>query len=165
MYLVNVDSKKEFQIQTKNDQIFVDDELSDLDFEKTGNNKYRVFSKNKVHTVEVLELHKADKKLLLKINGKITEVQLSTNLDLLLKKLGMDKGDDKNIKELKAPMPGLILQMNVTEGQEIKKGDSILILEAMKMENVIKAQGDATVKSILVKEKQSVEKNQVLVQF
>ncbi len=165
MYLVNIDSKKEFKIQTKSNQVFVDDKISNLDFLKTGNNKYRIFSKNKVYTVEVLELNKADKKLKLKINGKITEIQLRTNLDCLLKKLGMDKGAGKSIKELKAPMPGLILQMNITEGQEIKKGDPILILEAMKMENVIKARGDATVRSILVKEKQSVEKNQVLIRF
>ena len=165
MYLANVDSEKEFQIETKDGQVIVDGEITELDFQKVGQNKYKVFSPNKVHLVEIIEIQKEEKKVKMKINGKMTEIQLKTNLDLLLEKLGMDKTSDKGMKELKAPMPGLILQLNVTEGQEIKKGDSILILEAMKMENVIKAQGDATVKSILVKEKQTVEKNQVLVLF
>jgi biotin carboxyl carrier protein len=62
-------------------------------------------------------------------------------------------------------MPGLILSVAVAEGQEVKKGDPLLILEAMKMENVIKAPADATVKVIKVRKGDSVDKNQVLVLF
>ncbi len=165
MYLVKVDPGKEFQIQTKNNQVLIDNENVNLDFQRIGSNKYRVFSKNKVHLVEIIDLNKDDKVLKLKVNDKTAEVKLKTSMDLLLEKLGMDKGSAASMKDLKAPMPGLILQVSVSEGQEVKKGDPLLILEAMKMENVIKAQGDATIKSILVKEKQSVEKNQALMQF
>ncbi len=66
-------------------------------------------------------------------------------------------------KELKAPMPGLIVKIEVEEGQIVKMGEGILIMEAMKMENEIKSQYEGKVKKILVKEKQAVDKDQVLI--
>ncbi|MNS88855.1 Methylmalonyl-CoA carboxyltransferase 1.3S subunit [compost metagenome] len=62
-------------------------------------------------------------------------------------------------------MPGLILKVLVTEGQAIKKGEPVLILEAMKMENVFKAPGDAVVKAIRIEERQAVEKGEVLIEL
>jgi biotin carboxyl carrier protein len=69
------------------------------------------------------------------------------------------------LKENKAPMPGLILDLKVAPGDVVKKGDVVLILEAMKMENSIKSPGDGVVKEVKVSLKQSVEINQVLIQF
>jgi len=69
------------------------------------------------------------------------------------------------MKEIKAPMPGLILDIKVAPGDVVKKGDVLVILEAMKMENSIKSPGDGMVKIVRVGLKQSVEKNQVLIQF
>ena len=66
---------------------------------------------------------------------------------------------------LKAAMPGLVVKVEVEPGQRIKKGDGLLIVEAMKMENEIKAQSPGVVKEIKVKTGQPVEKNQVLVVF
>jgi biotin carboxyl carrier protein len=60
-------------------------------------------------------------------------------------------------------MPGLVLNVMVEEGQKIKKGDAILVLEAMKMENILKATSEGEVKKILVKKGDKIEKNQVLV--
>jgi len=68
-------------------------------------------------------------------------------------------------KELKAPMPGLIISIEVKSGQHVKKGDGLIVIEAMKMENEIKAPFDCTIKEIKIKERQAVEKNQVLVVF
>jgi len=70
-----------------------------------------------------------------------------------------------SLKEIKAPMPGLILDLKVAPGDQVQKGDVLLILEAMKMENSIKSPGDGVVKEVKVSLKQSVEKNQVLIQF
>ena len=67
--------------------------------------------------------------------------------------------------DIKAPMPGKVLSVVVTEGDEVKKGDAILILEAMKMENVLKAEGDCIIKKVLVNKEESVEKNQVLIEL
>jgi len=68
-------------------------------------------------------------------------------------------------KDLKAPMPGLVVSIEVKAGQIVKKGDGLIIIEAMKMENEIKAPFDCTIKEIKVQERQAVEKGQVLVVF
>jgi biotin carboxyl carrier protein len=79
--------------------------------------------------------------------------------------MGMNSSVSGILKEIKAPMPGLILDLKVAPGDLVKKGDVVLILEAMKMENSIKSPGDGIVKAVNVSLKQSVEKNQVLIQF
>jgi len=79
--------------------------------------------------------------------------------------MGISNLDSAQVNDMKAPMPGLILDILVTPGQEVKKGDQLLILEAMKMENVLKAPGDGTVSSIEVAKGDSVEKGQVLIKF
>ena len=77
----------------------------------------------------------------------------------------MDSKSSQKINDLYAPMPGLVVDILVKEGQSIKKGDTIIILEAMKMENSLKAMTDATVKKILVAIGAAVDKNAVLVQM
>jgi biotin carboxyl carrier protein len=71
----------------------------------------------------------------------------------------------KKISEIKSPMPGLVLDILVQPGDVIKKGDQVLVLEAMKMENIIKSQTDAVVKSVPIEKGVAVEKGQVLVKF
>ena len=93
------------------------------------------------------------------------EVEIKDKYDALLKQLGMDKMLGSKMNLLKAPMPGLVLNVLVKEGDSIKKGDSLLVLEAMKMENNIKAAGDGVVKKVNVQVKQAVEKNQVLIEM
>ena len=68
-------------------------------------------------------------------------------------------------RQVKAMIPGLILEIMVKEGQKVKKRDSLLILEAMKMQNVTRAQSDGVIARILVNEGQSVAKNELLLEF
>jgi biotin carboxyl carrier protein len=79
--------------------------------------------------------------------------------------MGMANGGARQVKEVKAPMPGLILQIQTAVGATVQKGDVLLILEAMKMENAIKSPVDGIIKAIPVNQGKSVDKNQVLVQF
>ena len=62
-------------------------------------------------------------------------------------------------------MPGLVLGISINAGEKVTKGDTLLILEAMKMENVIKSPTDGVIKSIAVKKGETVEKNQVILNF
>ncbi|MDO4748428.1 MAG: biotin/lipoyl-containing protein [Eubacteriales bacterium] len=64
---------------------------------------------------------------------------------------------------VESPMPGTILAVNVTPGQAVKRGDVLLVLEAMKMENEIKAPADGTVASINVNKGETVDSGQTLV--
>jgi biotin carboxyl carrier protein len=79
--------------------------------------------------------------------------------------MGIKLAVESHNLDIKAPMPGKVIEVNVKEGDTILKGDAILILEAMKMENVLKAENDCTIKKVLVKSSESVEKNQILVEL
>ena len=130
-----------------------------------GENKFHVLRDNRSYEVEILENNIAEKTLTVKVNGSSYPIHVADKYDELLHSLGMDKVAGKKINELKAPMPGLVLEIIVSEGQQIKKGDAILVLEAMKMENILKSPVDVTVKKISVKKGVAVEKGQVLVLF
>lgn len=103
--------------------------------------------------------------LKLKINHRIIEVRKKGELDDLIAALGMDVPKVKQLRELQAPMPGRIVNIAVSIGQELAVGDEIVSLEAMKMENVLKAEGVGVVKTILIEPNQVVEKGTVLIEF
>lgn len=120
---------------------------------------------NQPFKVRVGKYFQDEKKLSLFVNGKKVEVTIGTELELLLKKMGFESAGKAKSMELKAPMPGLIHSILVKEGDKVIKGDSLLILEAMKMENIIKAGADAFVKKIHIKEKATVDKGVVMISF
>lgn len=124
---------------------------------------YHIIKDNRSYNVEMLD--EVDGNRRVKVNGTIYETQTIDRFDELLKRLGMEKGGGSKVNELKAPMPGLVLQIAVKAGDTLKKGDRVLVLEAMKMENVIKSPADVTVASVEVEKGQTVDKNQVMVRF
>ncbi len=101
----------------------------------------------------------------LEIDGELFEVYVKTPLEQQMDALGFAATSSHRQQEVKAPMPGLVLSVHVREGQQLRQGDKVLILEAMKMENSIIIQSDAVVKKVLVKNGQPVEKNQVLIEL
>lgn len=113
----------------------------------------------------VLEADYTQKTFKFDINGRVYTMQVKDAFDQLAEKMGLGNSNAKKANQIKAPMPGLVLSIAVAEGQSVKKGDALLILEAMKMENVIKAAHDAVVKKINVQKGVAVEKNQILVEF
>ena len=135
----------------------------DIVEEKPG--RFHILKNNKSYTAEIVSADIAEKKCTIKVNGNNYSFELKDRFDELLKNLGMDKLVGATVKEIKAPMPGLVLNILVKVGDSVKKGDAILVLEAMKMENNIKSQTDGTVKKIAVEKGNAVEKNQVLVLF
>ncbi len=79
--------------------------------------------------------------------------------------MGLKQTKGNILTEIKAPMPGLILDIPVKEGDSVEKGEVLIVLEAMKMENSIKSSQSGTIRKILVNTGQGVEKNQVMIQF
>ncbi len=114
---------------------------------------------------EILENRSEDNYLKIKINHRVFDIRKKGPLDELIAAMGLDVPKVRKLKELEAPMPGRILNISVTVGQELAVGDEILSLEAMKMENVLKAEGIGMVKAILIQENQIVEKGAVLIEF
>jgi biotin carboxyl carrier protein len=96
------------------------------------------------------------------VNNNIYSITAKDQFDILLDKLGLSSLNATKVSEIKAPMPGMVLKVFVSEGMEIKKGDNLFILEAMKMENIIKSPADVTVKTVKIKPGDKVEKGQLL---
>lgn len=114
---------------------------------------------------EILEDQTESNQLKLKINHRVFEIKKKGSLDALISAMGLDKPKIKKLKELQAPMPGRIVSVVVSVGDELNVGDEILSLEAMKMENVLKAEGIGVVKSINVGKDDVVDKGAVLIEF
>ena len=114
---------------------------------------------------EILEEKSEDHKLKIKINHRVFEIRKKGELDDLIAALGLDVPKVRKLKELQAPMPGRIVNIAVTIGQVLQVGDEILSLEAMKMENVLKAEGVGTVKAIHIATNDVVDKGSVLIEF
>lgn len=114
---------------------------------------------------EIVEEKIEDRELVIKISHRVFHIKKKGQLDDLIAELGLDKPKIKQLKELEAPMPGRIVSVAVEVGQDIDLGDEILSLEAMKMENVLKAEGTGKVKEILVSTDDVVDKGAILISF
>ncbi len=99
------------------------------------------------------------------IEGEYFDVSIKSELDLLLQYLGLNSMVINKLKVIKAPMPGLVIEINVEEGQKVDENEKILVLEAMKMENVLKISHEAVIKKVLIKKGQAVEKGQILIEL
>ncbi|CAL1520496.1 biotin/lipoyl-containing protein [Chitinophaga sp. MM2321] len=124
---------------------------------------YSIIMDGQSYQAQVLKIDRDTKTVVLQINQRQYEVAIEEPIDQLLASMGIKDALTKKINDIKAPMPGLVLKVLVTPGQVIRKGDPVLILEAMKMENVFKATTDAVVKEIKVAERTAVEKGEVLI--
>jgi len=164
MYKATV-NKKEFEIINRGDKIMIDGTVIEWDLAKISNEYFHILINNEGYRAEIIKADPITKSFIIKVNGKVYAVELKDKFDLLLDKMGLNNGSAGKANNVKAPMPGLIVDLRVKEGDKVKPGDALLILEAMKMENMIKASAESIVKSVKVMKGDSVEKNQVLIEF
>ena len=144
---------------------FTEDEIASIDLIKNSDTEFNLLKGHRSVNAKLIEPNNNGKALRIEVEGEQFEVEIREELDLMLEKMGFNNVSTAHTKEIKAPMPGLVLEIAVTAGQEVKEGDKILILEAMKMENSIVAHSNARVKKINVKAGQPVDKGQVLVEL
>ena len=142
-----------------------EEESSKLDAVSTEKNKFHVLKNNLPYKAEIISAHFNQKKYCIKVNNNTYEVSISNELDQLIKSMGIERGKTKLVNAIKAPMPGLILEINVAVGQTVKENDPLLILEAMKMENSFLSPRDGIIKSIAVEKGNAVNKGQLLIEF
>ena len=134
----------------------------DADIARISEKEFNIIRNNRSFNVRVTEVDRKAKTISVLVNGTKYSVGIKDPLNDLLHSMGMDKVAANIMSEVKAPMPGLVLRVMAESGQKIKKGDPLLILEAMKMENILKSSADAVVKKVSVTKGDKVEKNQVL---
>ncbi|MBW2961472.1 acetyl-CoA carboxylase biotin carboxyl carrier protein subunit [Mesonia aestuariivivens] len=152
---VNNDIELEFKL----------DEIKKLDIQPLPNKTYHLLKDHQSFKAEIIKSDFLNRKYTVKINSNHYEIDIASQLDLLIKEMGLLLGNAQKVNDIKAPMPGLILEINVKEGDTVKEGDYLLVLEAMKMENALTAPRDAIIKSISIEKGQTVEKNQLLIEM
>lgn len=113
----------------------------------------------------VIPGHRRDDVRVLHLDGERFELQVVDERTRRIREMSAGVGGAAGPRPLKAPMPGLVVKVEVTPGQEVTRGQGLVIVEAMKMENELRAETDAVVARVLVEPGQAVEKDQVLVDF
>lgn len=140
-------------------------DLKNLDAVSMETSKFHILKENKPYKATIISADFVAKKYTFKVNNNTYEVAISDALDQLIKSMGIERGRTKVVNAIKAPMPGLILEISVEVGQTVKENDPLLILEAMKMENSFLSPRDGVIKSIAVTIGNAVDKGQLLIEF
>lgn len=166
MFQISTSPGQIWEVDYRNtDSVVINGQPFAWDVANLGEGRFHVLHEGRSFNAEVVSVNSSTKTIVLKINGQRIELAAKDRFDLLLERLGMSNAAAAKVNELKAPMPGLIVDIRVVPGQVVLKGDPLLVLEAMKMENILKAPADGTIGSLKVNLRDNVQKGQVLVQF
>ena len=162
MYKVTINGRQ-LQVQLDASEKRINGKLFEADMIELKKGRFHILRNNRSYTAEVVDANIQEKSFTIKINNHEYHLTVKDKYDELLHEMGFDSFQAKKGGDIKAPMPGLVLNVMVSPGQKIKAGDAIVVLEAMKMENILKAHADGEVKKIIVKKGDKVEKNQLMV--
>jgi biotin carboxyl carrier protein len=165
MLKIKVNDKFSFEVSSEKNLTKINDQEIKADIVRIDDRNFHILHNNKSYNVELIGINKEEKSCSVKVGSNIYSMQMTDQYDELLHQLGMDNLKSAKVSEIKAPMPGLVIRILVAEGDEVEKGGNLFVLEAMKMENIIKASADVKIKSIKVKPGDKVEKNQVVMIF
>lgn len=159
--------KNTHQILVNNTYSFALEEtnLAQVNFTQIAPDTYHIIHQSKGYTI-CFEHSDMDQGLYtLRVNQQKFTVAITNPLASLIAQMGYQKSTQNIINQVKAPMPGLLLEIYVTKGQKVSKGDNLMVLEAMKMENLITAPRDGIIAEVPVALKETVEKEAVLLTF
>lgn len=156
-YKVSVNENYDFQLTAEDTQ--------ELDLASSSKGITHLLFNQRSYQIEISETRIDKKQYSIKINGSIYEVDIESALDQLIEKMGLSLGNDSFDDELLAPMPGIILEVNVSEGDLVEKGQHLCVLEAMKMENTLSAPRDGTIKVLHIVKGDTVDKGKLLIEF
>ena len=163
---MNNESSKYIAVFSNGEKVLVTEEMMySLNVVEREIGKYHILYNNRSVEIDVIRKNYEAKEFHFLLDGRDVKLNLNDRLDLLIDQMGYRDLEVAAFKEVIAPMPGLVLDILVGEGEKVHKGDNLLILEAMKMENIIKADGEAVIKKISVQAKDKVLKNQLLIEL
>lgn len=136
-----------------------------LPFQRINTHCLKAIDGNDSIHAEMFDADFLQKRYTIRINGAFYEVAMEREIDLLIEELGLSTDVAAASHELIAPMPGLIVEILAKPGSKVQKGDGLLVLEAMKMENTLTSPRDGVVKSVHLKVADAVDKGAVLIEF
>lgn len=139
--------------------------VQNLDLVPNGAGAFHLLLNGQSFQAELLEADYHARTYTWRVNGRVFKTHISDHYERLVEQLGLGAVSNQKQNTVKAPMPGLVLRVVAEPGQTVNKGDTLLILEAMKMENVIKAANDGVVEAIHVAQGAAVEKGQLLLEM
>lgn len=165
MYKIKVNDHYHFDLSEQHGEFFSGEQAITPDIRELKPGVFHFIYRYKSYQAEITASDRAAGTVTVRVNGNLYQVAVEDPYETLLKQLGMNRGSGDRKTEVKAPMPGLVLKLAVEEGQEIEKGQNLLILEAMKMENILKAGAAGVIRRIAVQHGDKVEKNQLLIEL
>lgn len=165
MLEITLNGDKKWQVEKEDHQWMVNGNVASVDIIEPSNGLISIIVNGKSYTAIIEKTDRGNKEVTISINNKQFTASIKEPIDQLLSNMGLDLQAMKKAEPVKAPMPGMVLRILVEPGQKINKGDGLLVLEAMKMENLLKATGPATVKAIRAVEKTAVEKGSILIEL
>ena len=159
-YITTVEDKQYLVEVIDEKHVSVDGKLYNVDFESvSGQPVFSLIVDGKSHEAYVQE---GDDNWQVLMRGRLYPVKVEDEREKRLRAAGGGGVAETGEYHLKAPMPGLVIAVPVAEGQEVKKGQVLLILESMKMQNELKSPRDGKISRIRVKPGESVEQRQAL---
>lgn len=159
-YVVTINNKKKKVVFSNNSEVNLDGREYRYEIIELGKNDFIIKINNEFFEISAEKIDSEQYSLF--INGKVLDAVVRTGLQERASSLIEQSSVAKHKLEVKAPMPGMILKIKKNIGDIVQKGDSIIILEAMKMENDIKSPFSGLIKEIKVKENNPVEKGTIL---
>ncbi len=141
------------------------DESSSWDWKPIGEGVFDVRMGQRNLRVELVNGPDAQGHVLVRVNGVERQLQVLDRQKLLLDSLGMNSAESGVEMEVFAPMPGKVLSVEVSNNETVEEGQALLVLEAMKMENVIRAPRSGVIASVDASAGQAVEKGAALVTY
>lgn len=156
-YILQVDNIHDFELNSEN--------IKNLDIVSTSEKTAHAIVKNQSYHINFIDSDFQNKTYTIEIDGAVHQVVINTPLDQLIKEMGLSLGSVQTDDEVYAPMPGIILEVHVKEGDSVSQGDYLCVLEAMKMENALTAPRDGIIKSANISEGDTVDKGKLLIEF
>lgn len=155
--------ERTFEITVAGDVVTIDGREVACSLVRVGDGTYSLLLEGR--SIPVVLEESAEKLYRATLAGRQVEVRIKDEKDLLLERYGLGRRAGGGVREVKAPMPGLVVSVAVELGAAVEAGARLLILEAMKMENEIKAEAAGVVRAVHVAAGDAVVKNQLLIEF
>ena len=141
------------------------EDIASLDIVPIGNQQFHALRHNRSYKIKILNTDFAEKTMTLEVNGNSYAMVLADEYDQMVDKMGLLSTKTHKINNIKAPMPGLIIDVMAKVGQKVEAGTPLIVLSAMKMENIITSPGEGVVKNIEVNINDAVDKGQLIIEM